>query len=164
MIRLEHGKVLAWHPYRTFDPWSNGFTKVIMFDSVNDRDKHAQVELKHIEDMLHAEAASYGIKTHPDNHHGFLIASSQNPNTQFYYRFSDGLCWVLTKQVPPHLDIDTAMFLAEALDLDWGYSTDYSQTFADLTESWEKQNKVRSFHGLTILTDEELQLNRKGKP
>lgn len=59
---------------------------------------------------------------------------------------------------------DAKKYLEEALDLVWGYDIDYCRTFQELKECWECQNILRSNNELELLTEQNLQDGRGGKP
>lgn len=57
----------------------------------------------------------------------------------------------------------TEQYLEEALDVMWSYDGDYCDTFAELKECWTHQNLIRARYSLKALTEEDLELSRKGK-
>ena len=100
MLRFEFDRVVAYHPYRTMQPWDvPGAVKILQVDGVNGaldatgiiRDRILRLE----QDILGA-AVTDGLPAVVDNHYGFTVAVVGGDGRSTYYqlRFSDGSLYV----------------------------------------------------------------------
>jgi hypothetical protein len=102
MLRLSYDRVVAYHPYRTFQPWDLGGVKILLVDHANAlaEDYAAVARLtKALERTLLRECEETGILAREDNHYGFTVATTDDEGRSVYYqlRFSDGSAsvWVM---------------------------------------------------------------------
>ena len=99
MLRIEYDSVVAFHPYRTHQPWDLGGVKVLQVDGVNcggDEAGPIARELGRLEGRLREECLAQGIPAHPDNHCGYtvVVEAAFGRATRLQLRFSDGSLYV----------------------------------------------------------------------
>lgn len=113
MIRVEYDEVVAYHPYRTYQPWNHGGVRLLHIDGVNgppeDRSAVA-AELRFLEQRLIQDARAAGITAQEDNHYGFTVrldvSGGESPWPLPVYnhlRFSDGSLYVWLMPGPPDM-------------------------------------------------------------
>jgi hypothetical protein len=93
MLRFEYDAVVAFHPYRTHQPWDHGGVKLLHVDGANnglDDNMRIQAEVSGLFHSLIDECKKNDIRAYDDNHCGFTIRSDAAGKETFYQlRFSD---------------------------------------------------------------------------
>lgn len=105
MLRFSYDRVVAFHPYRTMQPWENGGTRILQVDGVNGYEDEARLVrgmLRDLELRLLQGCRDAGIRCHEDNHYGFTVADDSEAQSVYYQlRFSDGSLYVWLMPGPP---------------------------------------------------------------
>jgi hypothetical protein len=95
MLRLEYDEVVAFHPYRTDQPWDvPGSTKILHVDGPNtpEQDRNAVARwVGEVEWRLLRACDAAKIPAHIDNHYGFTVRAKDR---LLQVRFSDGSLYV----------------------------------------------------------------------
>lgn len=112
MFRPDYDEIVAFHPYRTHQPWDNGGTKLLQIDGVNGPPERAEAVrscITSLEQAMRAEAKTAGLKVWEDNHYGYTVvrygaklsADHSPADTYYHVRFSDGSCYLWLMPGPP---------------------------------------------------------------
>lgn len=115
VIRPEYDAVVAWHPYRTHQPWDHGGVRLLHLDGANGPNAEATRRVvAEVEGRLLNDAVLAGIRgARADNHYGFTVrldggereleggAVQSFPATYLQLRFSDGSLYVWLMPGPP---------------------------------------------------------------
>lgn len=109
MFRFEFDRVVAFHPYRTHQPWDHGGTRLLQVDGVNGfnfespANRAMRTAIADLEREVIRRAREDGLtRVEADNHYGFTVVVDRSVpeepdlRTQVYYqlRFSDGSLYV----------------------------------------------------------------------
>lgn len=109
MLKFEYDDVVAWHPYRTYQPWDHGGVRVLHVDGVNGHGpdpERVRRDIADVEGRLLNDCVLAGIRAQPDNHYGFTVRVDHERmglRDPMYYqlRFSDGSLYVWLMPGPP---------------------------------------------------------------
>jgi len=117
MLRFEFDEVIAYHPYRTYQPWDHGGYRLLHVDGVNLRDEAARAAVARaiydLEVKLCDELNARGGKAFRDNHYGFTVrvdgraylagnpVREESADTYYQIRISDGSVYLWLMPGPP---------------------------------------------------------------
>lgn len=102
MLRIDYDRVVAFHPYRTGEPWTRGHLRLLTVDGMNgeaEAMRHTQEEVATFKSRLIRDAAREGLRAFEDNHCGFEVERDVTGSApvRLHVRFNDGsmtLWWV----------------------------------------------------------------------
>lgn len=108
MLRFEYDKIIAFHPYRTYQPWDNGGIRLLHVDGFNglkpEEIKVVSDEVDALQRHLADEFNREGGRAFLDNHCGYTVwaeAGHDRPEVYYQIRFSDGSLYVWLMPGPP---------------------------------------------------------------